>query len=79
MPQQPDRIVRPVEAQTLTGYCDVHLRRLEASGRFPKRFKLDSQSGRFGATGWLLSDIQEWMSSRAATAGDPLPEPEGVA
>ena len=34
-----DRIVRPTEAETLTGYCDVHLRRLEARGEFPQRFR----------------------------------------
>ena len=67
----PDRIVRPSEAEKLTGYCDVHLRRLEARGEFPKRFKLTEDSGPYGAVGWLLSDIMAWMERRAASACEP--------
>ena len=63
-----DRIVRPSEAETLTGYCDMHLRRLEARGEFPRRFKLSENGGAYGATGWKLSDIQDWIAKRAATA-----------
>ena len=66
-----DRIVRPTEAETLTGYCDVHLRRLEARGEFPKRFKLAKNSGPYGGVGWRLSDIQAWIEQRAASAGEP--------
>ena len=62
-----DRIVRPTEAENLTGYCDVHLRRLEARGAFPKRFKLAENSGPYGAVGWRLSSIQKWIEKRAAT------------
>ena len=46
-----DRIVRPTEAELLTGYCDVHLRRLEARGEFPRRFKLADGGGPYGAVG----------------------------
>ena len=67
----PDRIVRPAEAEKLTGYCDVHLRRLEDKGEFPRRFKLANDSGPFGACGWLLSSIMTWMKGRAASAGEP--------
>ena len=67
---QIERIVRPAEAEQLTGYCDVHLRRLEERGKFPKRFKLDSDSGQYGAVGWLMSDIQRWMAQRAASASE---------
>ncbi len=63
----PDRIVRPAEAEQLTGYCDVHLRRLERAGLFPKRFKLSPNSGPYGACGWLLSDIEKWLAERAAS------------
>ena len=62
----PDRIVRPREAEQLTGYCDVHLRRLEAQGKFPKRFKLTPGSGPYGACGWLMSTIQRHIAERAA-------------
>ncbi len=63
-----DRIVRPTEAELLTGYCDVHLRRLEARDEFPKRFKLADGSGPYGAVGWRLSDIEAWIGRRASTA-----------
>ena len=52
----------------LVGTCNVHLRRLEAEGKFPPRFKLFEDSGVYGAVGWRLSDIQEWIEGRAATA-----------
>ncbi len=63
-----NRIVRPAEAEKLTGLCDVHLRRLEATGEFPARFKLAENSGLYGAVGWRLSDIEAWIERRA-TAG----------
>lgn len=66
---EPDRIVRPAEAEQLTGFTSVHLRRLELAGHFPKRFKLCEGSGPQGATGWQMSSIQEWISARAASAG----------
>lgn len=62
----PDRIVRPAEAEVLSGYCYVHLVRLEKAGFFPKRFKLSPDGGRFGAVGWRLSDIQAWIENRAS-------------
>ena len=65
-----DRIVRPTEAELLTGYCDVHLRRLEARDEFPKRFKLADGSGPYGAVGWRLSDIEAWIGRRASTANE---------
>ena len=67
-----DRIVRPSEAETLTGYCDMHLRRLEARGEFPRRFKLSENGGTYGATGWKLSSIQDWVERRAASASEPV-------
>ena len=48
--------------------CDVHLRRMEADGKFPRRFKLFDDTGPYGAVGWRLSDIQDWIEARAATA-----------
>ena len=64
-----ERIVRTAEAEKLSGYCDVHLRRLEERGEFPQRFKLSNGSGLYGAVGWKLSDIQAWIEKRAASAG----------
>ena len=61
-----DRIVRPAERKILTGLSDPHVRRLEKTGEFPKRFKLCPDSGKFGATGWMLSWLQAWNQWRAA-------------
>ncbi len=66
-----DRIVRPAEAEKLSGYCNVQLMRLEAKGEFPPRFKLANNTGPYGAVGWRLSDIQKWIEERAATARRP--------
>ena len=66
-----DRIVRPAEAEKMSGYCNVHLMRLEAKGEFPPRFKLANNTGPYGAVGWRLSDIQDWIEARAATARRP--------
>ena len=79
MQEQIDRIVRPAEAEHLTGYCDVHLRRLEARGEFPQRFKLSDNGGPYGAAGWLLSDITAWLKARAATRSSvpAVDQPDG--
>lgn len=66
-----ERIVRPAEAERLSGYCNVQLMRLEAKGEFPPRFKLAEDSGLYGAVGWRLSDIEKWIEKRAATARRP--------
>jgi len=63
-----DRIVRPAEAEKLSGFSNMHLTRLEAKGEFPPRFKLAENSGPYGAVGWRLSDIEAWIERRAASA-----------
>ncbi len=63
-----DRIVRPVEVAQLVGLSGRHSRRLEAAGTCPQRFKICEGSGKFGATGWLLSTIRKYIKKRAATA-----------
>ena len=63
-----ERIVRPKECVKIVGFCDVHLQRLERLGQFPRRFKLADDSGKYGAVGWRMSDIQDWIEARAATA-----------
>jgi len=40
-------------------YCDTHLRRLEASGDFPKRIKI----GRNRVV-WLKDDVLNWLKTR---------------
>jgi len=67
MTKQINRIVRPAEVVKLVGFTDMHIRRLEDAGQFPRRFKLNPSGGDFGAVGWLLSDIEGWIEARAAS------------
>ena len=69
IPQIEDRVVRPKEAEKISGFCDVHMRRLEQQGKFPPRFKLAADSGPYGAVGWMLSSLLKYNKERAATAG----------
>ena len=61
-----DRIVRPVEAKVIHGYSNVHMRRLEDAGKAPKRMKLRPDSGPYGATGYMLSELLNFNRWRAA-------------
>ncbi len=54
-----DRIIREKERQHLTGVPTVSWWRYEKLGEAPKGFKIGSS-----AKGWLLSDIQSWISSK---------------
>lgn len=47
-------------------YSDVHLRRLEETGRFPRRIKLTPGSGPQGAVGWVSSEIDAHLESLVA-------------
>jgi predicted DNA-binding transcriptional regulator AlpA len=44
-------------------YSDVHLRRLEEAGTFPKRFKLNPGSGPQGAVGWAAPAIDRHIDA----------------
>jgi prophage regulatory protein len=45
-------------------WSNVHLCRLEAAGKFPKRVKLSEGTG--GRVGWLEDEIDKWILDRAA-------------
>ncbi len=47
------------------------LRRWERAGTFPKRFKLDPNSGPFGAVGHDYHEIQEHLEKRRASRDGP--------
>jgi len=55
-----DRIVRKPEARHITGLSDPTMWRQEQRGLFPKRRRLTNN----GASGWLLSELMEWIHSR---------------
>ena len=47
-------------------YSDVHLRRLEEDGSFPRRFKLNPNGGPQGAIGWDAGEIDRHLDSLIA-------------
>ena len=55
---QNKKIIRMPEAIEMVGLSKSTILRQEKLGRFPKRRRLSSKS-----TGWLLSEIQDWISS----------------
>jgi len=58
-----DCILRFGEVRKKTGLCRAHVHALAAQGRFPKPLKL-VPGGR--ASGWLCSEINEWIADRVA-------------
>lgn len=58
-----DCVLRFDEVRQKTGLCRAHVHALAAQGRFPKPLKL-VPGGR--ASGWLLSEIDQWIAERAA-------------
>ena len=68
------RVMRLPETTRTVAACDMTLRRWEKAGTFPRRFKLDPNSGPFGAVGHDFDEIQEHLEKRRAsrdgTAGD---------
>ena len=60
------RVLRPSETEARIGLCDRQLRELEAKGLFPKRFPLNP-SGNGRAVGHLESEVNDWITARAAS------------
>ena len=60
MTQVHDRIVRDPECEEISGLSRTTRWRLEQKGLFPRRRRI-SPNG----VGWLLSEINEWVSKRA--------------
>ncbi len=57
------KILRQPEVVGRVGYSPMHIRRLEASGVFPRRVKL-SPGG--SAVGWIESEIEAYIEERIA-------------
>ena len=51
-------------------YSDVHLRRLEKAGTFPRRFKLDPNGGPHGAVGWNVPEIDQHIEALVEARDD---------
>jgi len=58
-----DKIVREQECKEITGLSRVTRWRLEQTGKFPGRRHISP-----GTVGWLLSEIEEWLKSRATVS-----------
>lgn len=58
-----DCVLRFDEVRQKTGLCRAHVHALAAQGKFPRPLKL-VPGGR--ASGWLLSEIDQWIADRVA-------------
>ena len=61
------QVLRRPDVERATGFSGERIRQLEKIGLFPRRFKLTADSGVNGACGWLASEVDQWISERAAT------------
>ena len=57
------KILRLKQVLSRVGISRAQLYALKKDGRFPQNFSLSGPSGR--AVGWLESDIDNWVTSRA--------------
>ena len=62
-------IVREPECFKISGLSNMHRRRLEADGKFPRRFKLNPDSGPYGAVGWDFDELMVWFTERRDSRG----------
>lgn len=63
LPTADRRIMRSKEVLAITGYSDMHLRRLESQGKFPRRFKISSEA-KSAPNGWWSDLVYAWRDSR---------------
>ena len=66
MSNRSTRILRKPEVRERTGLSDPTIFRKESAGEFPRRVCLGARS-----VGWLESEIEDWIASRAADRTDP--------
>lgn len=54
-----ERIIDRHELRRLVPYSDIHVLRLERSGRFPQRVRLGPHR-----VGWVLAEVLDWIAQR---------------
>lgn len=54
------KIIRKKELLNMLGLSGPTIWRMEQAGKFPRRLRLGGNS-----CGWLVSEIDEWIASRA--------------
>ena len=70
-PSEPRRVMRLPETLRIAGVCDMTLRRQEAKGLFPKRFKLFPETGDNGAVRHDFDEVMEHHERRLASRSEP--------
>lgn len=63
LPPRTSKILRLKQVLQRVGISRAHLYALKKVGSFPQNFSLSGPGGR--AVGWLESDIDDWVASRA--------------
>lgn len=67
-------IIRGREVDQLTGLSKTLRYELEKAGKFPRRRRISSR-----ASGYLQSEIQEWIRTRPVAGESPIQMPEKLA
>lgn len=65
------KVLRYPQLRELVGFSRMHLGRLEAAGRFPKRVRLGPNT-----VAWVEAEVQNWLERRAAERDQPAGDPK---
>ncbi len=65
------RIIDWKVLKTLVPYSRQHIARLEKVGKFPKRVRLNAESGLRSRVGWLYDEVQAWIEQRMNDRASP--------
>jgi prophage regulatory protein len=68
MTNLPDRILRLPEVCQVTGLSRSHVYSLEQQGQLPPRRRISAR-----CSGWLLSEVMEWLRSRPLGTDEARP------
>jgi prophage regulatory protein len=58
-PELPPELMLAGEVAKRIPYSQIHLRRMEAQGRFPRRVRLGANR-----VGWVRAEVDQWLSDR---------------
>ena len=54
-----EKFIRLTQVLNIVPYSSSHIRRLESTGKFPKRIRLGENR-----VAWLQSEVHEWLNER---------------
>ena len=73
-PTRPERILRIGDVCALVGAPETSLRRWINMGHFPRPVKIGPKDSQGTASGWLASEVAEWLDRcKARRDADTLP------